>query len=63
VERRELLKRLREAAEQKGMALEFVRSGGRHEIYQVGDYRFPVGRHADVPELTALKTIKEVENL
>ncbi len=45
------------------MALEFVRSGGRHDIYRVGDYRFPVGRHADIPELTALKTIKEVENL
>lgn len=29
----------------------------------VGDYRFPVGRHADITELTALKTIKEVENL
>ncbi|MGQ4270844.1 type II toxin-antitoxin system HicA family toxin [Nocardiopsis changdeensis] len=63
MKRRELLKRLREAAEQRGMALEFVRSGGRHDIYRVGDYRFPVGRHADIPELTALKTIKEVENL
>ncbi|WP_306365889.1 type II toxin-antitoxin system HicA family toxin [Nocardiopsis sp. CC223A] len=63
MKRRELLKRLRETAEQRGMALEFVRSGGRHDIYQVGDHRFPVGRRSDIPELTALKTIKEIENL
>jgi hypothetical protein len=29
----------------------------------VGELQFAVGRHADIPELTARKTIKEVENL
>jgi hypothetical protein len=63
VKHRELLKRLRDAAEQKGLTLDLVRHGGKHDIYRVGDYRFPIGRHADIPEMTALKTIKEVENL
>ncbi|GAA1441337.1 hypothetical protein [Nocardiopsis tropica] len=41
MKRRTLLRALAEAAAKRGMELEFVRSGGRHDIYQVGDYRFP----------------------
>ena len=57
------MKRIREAAESKGMTLDFVRRGGKHDIYRVGSFQFPIGRHADIPELTARKTIKEVEGL
>ncbi|MES0835670.1 type II toxin-antitoxin system HicA family toxin [Nocardiopsis tropica] len=55
MKRRTLLRALAEAAAKRGMELEFVRSGGRHDIYQVGDYRFPIARHADIPEMTARK--------
>lgn len=63
VKRRELLRRIKDAAELKGLTLDFVRRGGKHDIYRVGELQFAVGRHADTPELTAWKTTKEVENL
>lgn len=59
--RRELLKELKMAARAKGQSLEFVREGGNHAIYRVGDFRFPIPRHGEIPERTARRIIKEVE--
>lgn len=63
MKRRELVKELQELARQRGLTLDLVRRGGNHDIYQVGDFRFPVARHAEIPELTARKILKEVEDL
>jgi hypothetical protein len=61
MKRRTLLRAPAKGAAKRGMEPEFVRSGGRHDIYQAGDYRFPIARHPDIPEMTARKTIREVE--
>ncbi|GAA1080541.1 type II toxin-antitoxin system HicA family toxin [Nocardiopsis composta] len=63
MKRQALLKALREAAQERGEELEFVRHGGRHDLYRVGNHQFPIARHADIPERTARKTIQEVRNL
>lgn len=63
VKQRALLKKLEAAAQEKGLELVFVRHGRKHDLYRVGDFRLTIGRHPDIPERTALKTIKEVEDL
>jgi hypothetical protein len=63
MKRRELIKELQELAKRRGLTLELARRGGNHDIYQVGDYKFPVARHAEIPERTAQKILKEVEGL
>jgi hypothetical protein len=62
MKRRALLRTLAKIAESKDLKLEFVRHGGSHDIYQIGDETFPIGRHADIPEQTALGTIKKARN-
>jgi hypothetical protein len=63
MKRRVLLRTLAAIAESKDLKLEFVRHGGNHDLYQIGDETFPVGRHADIPEQTALISIKKARNI
>lgn len=63
MKRRDLIKELQNLAKDRGYMLELVRRGGNHDIYKVGDFKFPVARHAEIPELTARKILKEVERL
>jgi hypothetical protein len=58
MKRRVLLREPAEIAKSKDLKLEFVRHGGNHDMYQIGNEQFPVGRHADIPEQTARITIK-----
>jgi len=63
MKRKALLRELAKIAESKNLKLELVRHGGNHDIYQIGDEPFPVGRHADIPEQTARITIKNARNV
>lgn len=63
MKRRVLLRTLAKIAESKNLTLEFVRHGANHDIYRIGDRAFPVGRHGDIPEQTALGTIREARNV
>lgn len=63
MKRRALLRELAKIADSKDLKLEFVRHGGNHDIYQIGAESFPVGRHADIPEQTALITLKKARNV
>jgi len=63
MKRRALLRALAKIAESKDLKLEFVRHGGSHDIYQIGNWPIVVARHADIPEYTALATIKDARNI
>lgn len=63
MKRSELLRKLTAIAADKGYTLDLVREGGNHTIYRIGPSQFPVGRHNDVPEMTARKTIAAAEKL
>jgi hypothetical protein len=63
MKRRALLRELAKIAESKDLKLEFVRHGGSHDVYQIGRETFFVGRHADIPEQTALGTIKKARQV
>ena len=62
VKRTELLRELGDIAKRKGLSLDLVRHGANHDIYQIGAAMLVVGRHADVPELTAKGTIRKARN-
>lgn len=48
MKRVDLLRKIRKAATGKGKPLVFVRSGANHDIYEVGQTRFPVARHSEI---------------
>ncbi|MQY17765.1 type II toxin-antitoxin system HicA family toxin [Nocardia macrotermitis] len=60
MKRNKLMRDLRDIANSRGLTLDLVRRGGNHDIYRIGSVQFPVGRHADIPEPTARRIIKEV---
>lgn len=61
MKRRELLKQLKAIAKTKGVEMTLVREGSSHSLYQVGRYRATVGRHVEIPEMTAQRTLKEAQ--
>jgi hypothetical protein len=63
MKRRVLLRTLAAIAESKDLKLELVRHGGSHDIYRIGNAPISVGRHADIPEQTALAAIKKARNI
>jgi hypothetical protein len=63
MKRRTLLRELAKIASSKNLQLTFVRHGSSHDVYRIGPEMFVVGRHADIPELTALGTIKKARNI
>ncbi|PSR63983.1 MULTISPECIES: hypothetical protein [Nocardia] len=62
MKKNKLMRELQKLADARGLSLEFVRHGNRHDIYRLGNVQFPVGRHADIPERTAQAIIKEAGN-
>ena len=61
--RRDLLKKLRQIAAAKGLPFEFVREGGSHTVYRLGDQIVPIPRHAEINQMTATSIIREAESL
>ena len=60
--RRELLKRIREAAKVQGLELGEVREGGNHSIFAVGGFKFAVPRHNEINEYTAQAIMKDLSD-
>ncbi|MGW3482933.1 hypothetical protein [Rhodococcus indonesiensis] len=56
--RRDILKRLRTAAESAGLPIE-VTEGGRHTIVDIDGLVIPVPRHNEIKELTTTAIYKE----
>ena len=61
MKRRALLDQLAKIARDRGEKLEFVREGGSHDLYRVGSTPIAVGRHADIPEMTARRILKNAK--
>jgi hypothetical protein len=61
VKKRELLKVLRALAAEHEVEFRLVREGANHEIWALGALQFPIGRHAEIPELTARGTIRAAQ--
>lgn len=62
VKRRQLLKQIREAARSRQLALDELREGAQHSIFQVGDFSFAVPRHTEINEHTAQGIMKNLED-
>ena len=60
MKRRELLKRIRDAAKANGLALEQTREGANHTIFRLGGFEFPVPRHNEINEYTAQAIMKDL---
>jgi len=60
MQRRELLRRIRVAAKEHGLALEQSREGANHTIFRVGGFEFSVPRHSEINEHTARAIMKDL---
>lgn len=60
MKRRDLLKRIGDAAKLNGMSLELIREGAKHGIYSVGSLEFAVPRHSELNEYTAQAIMKDL---
>ncbi len=61
--KRTLIKRIREIAKEDGCELTFVREGGNHEIWAIRSYRLVIPRHRKINEHTAQSIIKMVKEV
>lgn len=60
--RRELLKRIRDAAKARDLDLSEVREGANHSIFAVGGFEFAVPRHNEINEHTAQAIMKDLSD-
>ncbi|MGC5365711.1 hypothetical protein ACPXCE_29250 [Streptomyces sp. DT24] len=58
MEKRVLLRSLRQVAVGKGVDLVFVRQGSRHEVYAINGVLLPVPRHNEIAKGLALDLIQ-----
>jgi hypothetical protein len=58
MKKRQLLKELNALAAEYNVEFRLVREGANHEIWVLGTLQFPIGRHAEIPERTALGTLR-----
>lgn len=61
MKKRDLIRELRKIAKANDVELEFIREGGSHEIWKLGDVQFSIPRHSEINERTAQSTIKKLE--
>lgn len=59
--RKLIIKKLRQAAKQRGLDFYLLRQGSRHEVYCLDGLRIPIPRHNEVSERTTLDIINESE--
>lgn len=59
--RKLIIKKLRQAAKQRGLDFYLLRQGSRHEAYCLDGLRIPIPRHNEVSERTTLDIINESE--
>lgn len=60
--RRQLIKKIADAAELAGLTWEFEREGGNHSVYELNGVMIPIGRHKDSDNSTARMIYKECES-
>lgn len=60
VKRRDLIKRLKDIAKQRGVTYT-EKEGGAHTIVAVGGQQTSVPRHSEINEITASKIIRQIE--
>lgn len=60
MQKRVLLRELRQVAVGKGVDLVFVRQG-RHEVYAINDVLLPVPRHSEIAKGLALELIQRAK--
>ncbi len=53
------LTRLRKIARENNVEIRLVRQG-RHEVWECSGFRFPIPRHREINEYTALSIIKHL---
>lgn len=63
MDKRTLIKRIREIARKDGFELTFVREGGNHEIWSIRGRRLVVPRHREINEHTAQSIINMVKEV
>ena len=61
--KRTLIKRIREIAQEDGFELTFVREGGNHEIWSIRSHRLVIPRHREINEYTAQSIINMVKEV
>lgn len=59
MKRTALLKRIAQAAGDKGIEWTFVRAGGQHDVYRLGaSVQVSIPRHREINEITAAAILK-----
>jgi mRNA interferase HicA len=61
LKRTELLDRISEAARERGIAFEFVREGGNHEIWALAGRPIQIPRHRELREPLAWKVLRSTQ--
>lgn len=59
--RKELIKKIQNAAKASGMTFEQLRQGANHEIYSLDGLMIPVARHTEFDKFAAEEIYKECE--
>lgn len=62
VKRMDLIREISKAARRSGLLWVIVREGGNHSIFTLGDQRIPIPRHREIPDVLAIKIMKELES-
>ncbi len=57
------MSRVRSLAKAGGVELRFIRQGGKHEIWTLGDGRLVIPRHREINERTADGIIAEARRI
>ncbi|WEV69703.1 hypothetical protein OZX73_02140 [Bifidobacterium sp. ESL0775] len=60
VQRKQLIKQIRETAKAQGVKLYHRRQGGNHEIYYLNNRMIPIPRHKEIAKRQAEVIMKEV---
>lgn len=63
MKKRDLIKQLRKIARSADMDFEFVREGGSHEIWSLGDERIVIPRHRETNERLAKGIIAKAKEV
>lgn len=58
----DLIREISKAARRSGLLWVIVREGGNHSIFTLGDQRIPIPRHREIPDVLAIKIMKELES-
>ncbi|MBM9469505.1 hypothetical protein [Nakamurella leprariae] len=57
--RRDLVKKIADAAKEAGVPWVVAREGSNHTVYRLGELTIPVPRHTEVGEVTTREIYKE----